>query len=37
MRDESKSASLEQLSAGLRDRTAVIGLVGLGYIRLQLM
>jgi UDP-N-acetyl-D-glucosamine dehydrogenase len=37
MRDESKSASLEQLSAGLRYRTAVIGLIGLGYIRLRLM
>jgi hypothetical protein len=34
MRDQSKSASLEQLSAGLRDRTAVISL---GYVRLQLM
>jgi hypothetical protein len=37
MRDESKSPPLEQLSAGLRDCTAVIGLIGLGYIRLQLM
>lgn len=37
MRDESKSASLEQLSAGLGERTAVIGLIGLGYIGLPLM
>ena len=37
MRDESKSASLEQLSARLRDRTTGIGLIGLAYVRLRLM
>jgi hypothetical protein len=37
MRDESNSASLGQRSAGLRDRTALIGLIGLGGVRLQLM
>ncbi len=30
MRDESKPAYLEQLSNRLRDRTAVIGIIGLG-------
>jgi UDP-N-acetyl-D-glucosamine dehydrogenase len=30
MRDESKPATLEQLTSRLRDRTAVIGIVGLG-------
>ncbi len=30
MRDESKPAILEQLTSRLRDRTAVIGIVGLG-------
>lgn len=30
MRDENKSAYLEQLTAKLRERTAVIGIVGLG-------
>ncbi|HWJ93475.1 MAG TPA: nucleotide sugar dehydrogenase, partial [Telluria sp.] len=37
MRDENKSAYLEQLTAKLRDRTAVIGIVGLGYVGLPLM
>lgn len=37
MRDENKSAYLEQLCAKLRDRTAVIGIVGLGYVGLPLM
>jgi hypothetical protein len=36
MCDESKSASLGQLSAGLRDH-ATIGLIGLRHVRLQLM
>lgn len=31
MRDDSKPAHLEQLSTKLRERTAVIGIVGLGY------
>ena len=31
MRDESKPAHLEQLTTRLRERTAVIGIVGLGY------
>lgn len=30
MRDENKSAQLEQLTARLRDRTAIIGIIGLG-------
>ena len=30
MRDESKPAHLEQLTSRLRDRTAVIGIIGLG-------
>ena len=30
MRDESKPAHLEQLTTRLRERTAVIGIVGLG-------
>jgi UDP-N-acetyl-D-glucosamine dehydrogenase len=36
MRDENKSAYLEQLIAKLRDRTAVIGIIGLGYVGLPL-
>ncbi|MGO4479940.1 nucleotide sugar dehydrogenase [Massilia sp. 2TAF26] len=36
MRDESKPASLEQLVNKLRDRTAIIGIVGLGYVGLPL-
>jgi UDP-N-acetyl-D-glucosamine dehydrogenase len=36
MRDENKSAHLEQLTARLRDRTAVIGIIGLGYVGLPL-
>jgi UDP-N-acetyl-D-glucosamine dehydrogenase len=36
MRDETQSAHLEQLSARLGDRTAVIGIVGLGYVGLPL-
>jgi UDP-N-acetyl-D-glucosamine dehydrogenase len=36
MRDESKPATLEQLTSRLRDRTAVIGIVGLGYVGLPL-
>jgi UDP-N-acetyl-D-glucosamine dehydrogenase len=36
MRDEIKSAYLEQLTAKLRDRTAVIGIIGLGYVGLPL-
>jgi UDP-N-acetyl-D-glucosamine dehydrogenase len=36
MRDENKSAYLEQLTAKLRDRTAVIGIIGLGYVGLPL-
>ena len=31
MRDENTSPHLEQLLAKLQDRTAVIGIVGLGY------
>lgn len=31
MRDESKPALLEQLTGRLRDRSAVIGIIGLGY------
>ena len=31
MRDEQQSAHLQQLTAKLRDRTAVIGIIGLGY------
>jgi len=30
MRDEHQSAHLQQLAAKLRDRTAVIGIIGLG-------
>jgi UDP-N-acetyl-D-glucosamine dehydrogenase len=37
MRDESKSAHLEQLLGKLHDRTAVIGIIGLGYVGLPLM
>jgi UDP-N-acetyl-D-glucosamine dehydrogenase len=36
MRDENKSAYLEQLTAKLRDRSAVIGVIGLGYVGLPL-
>ena len=31
MRDEPQSAHLQQLTAKLRDRTAVVGIIGLGY------
>lgn len=31
MRDEQQSAHLQQLTAKLRDRTAVVGIIGLGY------
>jgi UDP-N-acetyl-D-glucosamine dehydrogenase len=36
MRDATQSAHLEQLTARLRDRTAVIGIIGLGYVGLPL-
>jgi len=36
MRDESKPAYLEQLTSRLRDRSAVIGIIGLGYVGLPL-
>jgi UDP-N-acetyl-D-glucosamine dehydrogenase len=36
MRDENKSAHLERLTARLRDRTAVIAVIGLGYVGLPL-
>jgi UDP-N-acetyl-D-glucosamine dehydrogenase len=36
MRDETKSAHLELLTAKLRDRSAIIGIVGLGYVGLPL-
>lgn len=36
MRDENKPAQLEQLTARLRDRTATIGIIGLGYVGLPL-
>jgi len=36
MRDESKPAYLEQLTARLSERTAVIGIIGLGYVGLPL-
>jgi UDP-N-acetyl-D-glucosamine dehydrogenase len=36
MRDESKPALLEQLTTRLRERTAVIGIIGLGYVGLPL-
>jgi UDP-N-acetyl-D-glucosamine dehydrogenase len=36
MRDESKPAYLEQLTTRLRERDAVIGIVGLGYVGLPL-
>lgn len=36
MRDESKPLYLEQLTSKLRDRTAVIGIIGLGYVGLPL-
>ena len=36
MRDEHQSAHLQQLIAKLHDRTAVIGIIGLGYVGLPL-
>jgi UDP-N-acetyl-D-glucosamine dehydrogenase len=36
MRDERKSIYLEQLTSKLRDQTAVIGIIGLGYVGLPL-
>jgi UDP-N-acetyl-D-glucosamine dehydrogenase len=36
MRDDNKSIYLEQLMTKLQDRTAVIGIVGLGYVGLPL-
>jgi UDP-N-acetyl-D-glucosamine dehydrogenase len=36
MRDENESAHLEQLLTRLGDRTAVIGIIGLGYVGLPL-
>ena len=36
MRDDSKPAYLEQLTARLRERTALIGIIGLGYVGLPL-
>src|SRR5213595_3880656 len=36
MRDEIKPAYLKRLVARLRDRTAVIGIIGLGYVGLPL-
>jgi UDP-N-acetyl-D-glucosamine dehydrogenase len=36
MRDESKPAYLEQLTTRLSERTAVIGIIGLGYVGLPL-
>jgi UDP-N-acetyl-D-glucosamine dehydrogenase len=36
MRDESKPACLEQLTTRLSERTAVIGIIGLGYVGLPL-
>ncbi|WP_371762595.1 nucleotide sugar dehydrogenase [Massilia sp.] len=36
MRDESKPAYLEQLTARLSERTALIGIIGLGYVGLPL-
>lgn len=36
MRDENQSVHLEQLLARLRDRHAVIGIIGLGYVGLPL-
>jgi UDP-N-acetyl-D-glucosamine dehydrogenase len=36
MRDDSKPAYLEQLTARLSERTAVIGIIGLGYVGLPL-
>ncbi|MBW8897953.1 MAG: nucleotide sugar dehydrogenase, partial [Massilia sp.] len=36
MRDESKPAQLERLTTRLRERTAVIGIIGLGYVGLPL-
>jgi UDP-N-acetyl-D-glucosamine dehydrogenase len=36
MRDDSKPAHLEQLTSKLRDRTAIIGIIGLGYVGLPL-
>lgn len=37
MRDASKTAFLDQLTGKLRERSAVIGIVGLGYVGLPLM
>jgi len=36
MRDEHPSAHLQQLTAKLRDRSAVVGIIGLGYVGLPL-
>jgi UDP-N-acetyl-D-glucosamine dehydrogenase len=36
MRDEQHSAHLQRLTAKLQDRTAVIGIIGLGYVGLPL-
>ena len=36
MRDANKSATLEQLTAKFQDRSAVIGVIGLGYVGLPL-
>lgn len=36
MRDESKPVYLEKLTAKLRDKTAVVGIIGLGYVGLPL-
>jgi len=36
MRDDSKPAYLEQLTTRLRERTALIGIIGLGYVGLPL-
>ena len=36
MRDEHQSAHLHQLTAKLRDRTAVVCIIGLGYVGLPL-
>jgi UDP-N-acetyl-D-glucosamine dehydrogenase len=37
MRDESKPVYLEQLTTKLHDHTAVVGIIGLGYVGLPLM
>jgi UDP-N-acetyl-D-glucosamine dehydrogenase len=36
MRDDSKPAYLEQLTTRLRERTALVGIIGLGYVGLPL-